>query len=150
MRDFIKKHINIILTILVLVCLVAIVFGIISLVNYDKQIRAQHASDTNLSDTDLPNPVAGDTNIYTPSPERKETTSLTLKEIHSLPMPTSYVLQKIENYEITEEGSYSYTDNPDRYRPFYRRQRDMRRYKGYRSLVLSPLQYAMHLFLMQY
>ena len=108
MRDFIKKNSNIILRVIILICLVAIILGIISLVNYNKQVKAQYDSSLVQS-----NPVAGDTNIYTPSPERKETTSLTLEDIHSFPLPTSYILQKIENHEITEDGSYNYADNPD-------------------------------------
>ena len=107
MRDFIKKNSTIILYVIIFICLVAIVFGIISLVNYNRQVEAQHNSIVS-SNTDLPNQVAGDTNIYTPSPERTDKHSLTLEDIHSLPIPDSYVLQKIENYEITEEGRHDY------------------------------------------
>lgn len=104
MREFIKRHINVILYVIIFVCLVAIVFGIISLVNYNKQVKAQHDSSLIQSTTDLSNPVAGSTDF-------SSTTSLTLEEIHSLPMPVGYRLQVIENYEIREEDNYFYGDD---------------------------------------
>ena len=104
MRDFIKRHINIILHVIIFICLVAIVFGIISLVNYNNQVKAQYESSLSQFATDFPTPVLEDT-------DTTSTTSLTLEEIHSLPMPVSYRLQVTENYEIKEEDNYFYGDD---------------------------------------
>lgn len=80
-----------------------IVVGIISL-NYDNQVKAQYDSNLAQSTTDLPIPVLE-------SPDTSNTTSLTLEEIHSLPMPVGYRLQIIENYVIKEEDNYFYGDD---------------------------------------
>ena len=104
MREFIKRNANIILYVIIFICLVAIVFGIISLVNYNRQVKAQYDSGLAQSTTDLPDPTLEDT--IPPN-----TTSLTLEEIHSLPMPVGYRLQVIENYVIKEEDNYFYRDD---------------------------------------